>query len=157
MCVCPYSHFIVQLIIIHITIVHWSNLTFVWWLWLTKVCLWASKISKICVFGHPTWRITFWKPNFENFLDILWYQFFSMSNTSFCFMPHHARVSCLIIGLTMNAIAVAITVKGQYWDHTKNILVSGLPGNEKNFQLGGQKKKFFTFSEDPALPIIAYF
>ena len=39
----------------------------------------------------------------------------SMSNTSFHFMPHHPRVSCVTIGLTINAITVTITVKGQRW------------------------------------------
>ena len=34
-----------------------------------------------------------------------------MSNTSFHFTPHHARVSCLIIGLTINAI----TLTGWCW------------------------------------------
>ena len=38
-----------------------------------------------------------------------------MSNTSFHFTPHHARVSCLIIGLTINAITLTITVKGRCW------------------------------------------
>ena len=79
----------------------------------------GGKISKICVFGRLTWRVTFWKANFENYSRyslIKWYQFFGMSNTSFCFMPHHAQISCLIIiGLTINAITVTITVKGWHW------------------------------------------
>ena len=37
----------------------WCNLTLVRRFWATKVCLRASKISKIYVFGHPNWRITF--------------------------------------------------------------------------------------------------
>ena len=31
------------------------NLT---WFWATKVCLQASKVSKICLFSHPTGRAT---------------------------------------------------------------------------------------------------
>ena len=102
--------------------VQWCNLTPVWWFWATKVCWRSSKITKICVFGCPTWWVTFWKANSENYSRyylIKWYQFlsisYSMSNTSFRFMPHHAWVSCLIIRLTINAITLTITVKGWCW------------------------------------------
>ena len=59
----------------------------------------------------------FLKRKFENYSRyslIKWYHFFSMSNTSFRFTLHHARVSCLIIRLTRNATTV-ITVKRQRW------------------------------------------
>ena len=39
----------------------WCNLILAWWFWATKVCLRASKISQICLFGHPTGQATFWK------------------------------------------------------------------------------------------------
>ena len=45
----------------------WCNLTFAQQLWATKVCLWASKISKICLIGCLTGRATSWKANFENY------------------------------------------------------------------------------------------
>ena len=113
----------------------WCNLTFTWQFWATNVCLWASKISKICLFGCPTGWATSWKANVENYsryLLIEWYQFLSkwnsMNNMSFCFrhcfccplvslkvMQHYVQVSYLIIGLTINAISVTITVKGWHW------------------------------------------
>ena len=37
----------------------WCNLTVVWQFWVTKVCLWASKISKKCLFGCLTGQVTF--------------------------------------------------------------------------------------------------
>ena len=37
---------------------HWCNLTLVGWFWVTKMCLWASKISKICLFGSLTGQAT---------------------------------------------------------------------------------------------------
>ena len=108
-------------------LMQWCNLTLARWFWATKVCLRASKISKICQFGRSTGRETFWKANFENYSRyylVKWHQFvsilYSMSNTFFRFkhtfllsgrssqshkvMPHHARVSCLIIEITINAI-----------------------------------------------------
>ena len=54
------------------------NLTLVRRFWATKVCFRASKISKICLFGRPTGRVTSWKSNFENYsryLLIKWYKF----------------------------------------------------------------------------------
>ena len=56
----------------------WCNLTFSRRFWATKVCLRASKISKICLFGCPTGWATSWKANFENYSRyslIKWYQF----------------------------------------------------------------------------------
>ena len=38
-----------------------------------------------------------------------------MSNTSFHFTSHHDWVSCIIIELTINAMTVTITIKGQHW------------------------------------------
>ena len=74
------------------TVHQWCNLTFARWFWATKVCLWARKISKVCLFGHPTGPVTFWKANFENYsryLLIKCYQFlsvyYSISNTSLYF------------------------------------------------------------------------
>ena len=54
------------------------NLTLAWWFWATKVCLQASKISKICLFGRPNGWATSWKVNFENYSRyslIKFYQF----------------------------------------------------------------------------------
>ena len=54
----------------------WCNLTLARHFWATKVCLWASKTSKICLFGCPTGQATFWKANFENcsgYSLIKWY------------------------------------------------------------------------------------
>ena len=99
----------------------WYNLTLAPRFWATKVCLQASKISKICLFGHPTGRVTSWNANFENcswYSLIKWYQFLSVwaillfvSGSRFsCLlvplkvMPHYAKVSCLIIKLTINAV-----------------------------------------------------
>ena len=45
----------------------WRNLTLVRRFWTTNMCLWASKISKICLFGFPTGRATSWNTNFENY------------------------------------------------------------------------------------------
>ena len=45
----------------------WCNLTLARRFWATKVCLRASKISKICLFDCPTGRATSWKANFENY------------------------------------------------------------------------------------------
>ena len=59
----------------------WCNLTLVPQFWATKVWLQASKISKICLFGHPTGRATSWKANFEicsRYSLIKWYQFLSI-------------------------------------------------------------------------------
>ena len=46
---------------------HWCDLTLAQWFWGTKMCLWASKISKIHLFGRPTGWATSWKANFENY------------------------------------------------------------------------------------------
>ena len=54
----------------------WCNLTLAWHFWATKVCLWASKTSKICQLGCLTGQATFWKANFENYSRyslIKWY------------------------------------------------------------------------------------
>ena len=56
----------------------WCNLTLTWWFWATKVCLQASNISKICLFGRLNGRVTSWKVNFENYSRyslIKFYQF----------------------------------------------------------------------------------
>ena len=45
----------------------WCNLTLAWQFWVTKVCLLASKISKISLFGRPTGQATFWEANIENY------------------------------------------------------------------------------------------
>ena len=45
----------------------WCYLTLTWRFWVTKVCLWLSKTSKICLFSYPNGGATFWKANFENF------------------------------------------------------------------------------------------
>ena len=45
----------------------WCNLTLTWRFWATKECLWASNISKICLFGRSTRQATSWKANFENY------------------------------------------------------------------------------------------
>ena len=103
----------------------WCNLTLSRPFWATKVCLRASKIPKICLFGCLTEWTTFWKANFKNysryFFDkmvsiFIQHDQYSMSKTLFRFrqwfccllvplkvMPRHGRV-CLIIGLTINAI-----------------------------------------------------
>ena len=51
----------------HLVSMQWCNLTLARRFWATKVCLRASKISKICLFGGPTRRETFWEANFENY------------------------------------------------------------------------------------------
>ena len=58
----------------------WCNLTLFSRFWATKMCLWASKISKICLFSRPTERATSWKENSEKYPRyslIKWYQFLS--------------------------------------------------------------------------------
>ena len=42
------------------------NLALAWRFWATKVCVRASKIPKLCLFGCPTDRATSWKANFKN-------------------------------------------------------------------------------------------
>ena len=44
----------------------WCNLTLAQRFWTTKVCLWESKISKTCLFGHLTVQATSWEAAFEN-------------------------------------------------------------------------------------------
>ena len=59
----------------------WCKLTLVWRFWVTKVCLQASEISKICWFSHPTGRATSCKAKFENYSRyylIKFYQFLSI-------------------------------------------------------------------------------
>ena len=36
----------------------WCNLILTQRFWVTKVCLWESNISKICLFGRPTGQAT---------------------------------------------------------------------------------------------------
>ena len=103
--------------------VQWYNQTLSRWFWPAKVCLQASKISKIYLFRCPAVRVTSWKANFENYsryslITISSYQYntawpiiFLVLGTCFCcllisvkVMPHHDRVSCLMIRLTINAI-----------------------------------------------------
>ena len=59
----------------------WCNLKLAPRFWTTKVCLQASKISKICLFGHPTGQATSWKANFEicsRYSLIKWNEFLSI-------------------------------------------------------------------------------
>ena len=49
-----------------VTNLPWWNLTLARRFWAAKVCLQESKTSKVCLFGCPTGRATFWKPKFEN-------------------------------------------------------------------------------------------
>ena len=59
------------------TVYQWRDLTLVQRFWATKVCLWASKIAKIRLFGRPIGRVTSWKAKFENYSVyslIKWYQ-----------------------------------------------------------------------------------
>ena len=37
----------------------WCNLMLARWFWATELCLWASKISNIRLFGRPTGQATF--------------------------------------------------------------------------------------------------
>ena len=63
------------------TFPQWCNLTLASRSWATKVCLQASKVSKICLFGYPTGRANSWKANFEicsRYSLIKWYQFLSI-------------------------------------------------------------------------------
>ena len=60
----------------------WCNVTLARRFWATKMCLWASKISKIRLIGRATGQVTSWKVNFENYsryLLIKWYQFLSVN------------------------------------------------------------------------------
>ena len=82
----------------------WCNLTLSRRFWATKVCLWASKYSKICLFNYPTERATFWKANFKNYFKyflIKWYQCScSMSNigwTKLCFVSGKGPAVCSIL------------------------------------------------------------
>ena len=62
-------------------IYQWCNLTLAQRFLATKVCWGASKISKICLFGHQTGQVTSWKADFENYYRyslIKWYQLLSM-------------------------------------------------------------------------------
>ena len=68
------------------------NLPLTQGLWATKLYPRASKVSKICLFGHQTGQATSWKANFENYSRyslIKYYQLlsiqYSMSNMSFRF------------------------------------------------------------------------
>ena len=68
------------------------NLPLTQGLWATKLYPRASKVSKICLFGHQTGQATSWKANFENYSRyslIKYYQLLSiqynMSNMSFRF------------------------------------------------------------------------
>ena len=43
----------------------WCNLTLARRFWTTNMCLWASKVSKICMFGWSTGRGNSWKANVQ--------------------------------------------------------------------------------------------
>ena len=45
----------------------WCKLTLAQRFWVTKVVLWASKITKTCLLGCPTRQATSWNENFENY------------------------------------------------------------------------------------------
>ena len=68
----------------HVEIVfyqQWCNQTLARWFWATRMCLRASKNSKICLFGYQAGCATSWKANFENYSRyslIKWYQFLSV-------------------------------------------------------------------------------
>ena len=53
--------------LVTLLVCQWCYLTLTWRFWVTKVCLWLSKTSKICLFSYPNGGATFWKANFENF------------------------------------------------------------------------------------------
>ena len=103
--------------------IQWCNVTLTWQFWVTKVCLWVSKTSKICL---VTWlgMQLLEKHILKIILHVLWLNGINscqyntgwaillfVSDTGFCcqlvllkVMPHHAPVSCLIIRLTINPI-----------------------------------------------------
>ena len=101
---------------------HWCNLTLTWWFWATKVCLQVSIISKICRFGCPTGRATFWKANFENYSKyslIKWYQFlsilYSTSNTLFCFGHTFLLSACS----SESHATSCLSPMSHHWDNNK--------------------------------------
>ena len=58
------------------------NLTPACRFWATKVCLWASKIFKLCLFGRMIGQATSSNTNFENYSRcslIKWYQFLTIN------------------------------------------------------------------------------
>ena len=74
------------------SLTQWCNLTLAWRFWATKVCRQASKISKICLFGHLTGQATSQKANFGNFSRyslIKLYQFLSKSRHIKLKTSHH--------------------------------------------------------------------
>ena len=122
----------ILMVIVMVLVIIWEMFHGRTVVWATKICLPTSKISKLCVFGRPISWVTSWKANFENYSRyslIKWYQFlsiwlliniYSMSDTSFHFMPHHARASCLIIGLTINTITVLSAFKSHSVGYQSN-------------------------------------
>ena len=108
--------------------IQWCNLTLARWFWTTKVCLQASKISKICQFGHPNGQVTFSKANFENYSRyslIKWYQFLSilynLSNTSFSF-----RHTFLLSARSSQSHATSCSsFMSHHWDNNKCNRVKG--------------------------------
>ena len=107
------------------------NLPLTQGLWATKVYLRASKVSKICLFGHQTGQATSWKANFENYSRyslIKYYQLlsiqYSMSNMSFrfkytfllsaCSSQSHAT-SCLSLMFHNRVNNKRNRVKGRRW------------------------------------------
>ena len=108
--------------------IQWCNLTLARWFWTTKVCLQASKISKICQFGHANGQVTFSKANFENYSRyslIKWYQFLSilynLSNTSFSF-----RHTFLLSARSSQSHATSCSsFMSHHWDNNKCNRVKG--------------------------------
>ena len=107
------------------------NLPLTQGLWATKVYLRASKVSKICLFGHQAGQATSWKANFENYSRyslIKYYQLlsiqYSMSNMSFrfkytfllsaCSSQSHAT-SCLSLMFHNRVNNKRNRVKGRRW------------------------------------------
>ena len=58
------NFFLIGLYLFVVYTYQWCNLTLAQWFWASLVCLRASEISQICLFGRPTGQANFWKSKF---------------------------------------------------------------------------------------------
>ena len=68
----------------NLNILQWCNLTLTQWFWVTKVCLWMGKISKICLLVAQLGQQLLEKQILKIILDKLWWNdYFKLEFTPF--------------------------------------------------------------------------
>ena len=68
----------------NLNILQWCNLTLAQWFWVTKVCLWMGKISKICLLVAQLGQQLLEKQILKIILDKLWWNdYFKLEFTPF--------------------------------------------------------------------------